>query len=74
MMDYAQKVALHANEVTEADIQKLRDYGFSDEDILDFSLAATARCFYSKFLGSVGAQPDEAFAELAEELGDLLPA
>jgi alkylhydroperoxidase family enzyme len=74
MMDYAQKIALRAYEVTEEDVRKLRSHGFSDAEILDVALATTARCFFSKTLDAVGAEPDKALAELAEALGALLPA
>jgi alkylhydroperoxidase family enzyme len=74
MMDYAQKVALRAYEVTEEDTDRLRAHGFSDPEILDITLATTARCFFSKTLDAVGAQPDETYAELAEALRDVLPA
>ena len=73
MMDYAQKVTLHAHEVTEEDIVRLRGHGLTDPEILDIALAAAARCFFSKTLDAVGAQPDETYAELADGLADVLP-
>jgi alkylhydroperoxidase family enzyme len=74
MMEYAQKVALRAYEVTAEDVTRLRAHGFTDSEILDIALAAAARCFFSKLLDAVGAEPDEAYAELAEALADVLPA
>jgi alkylhydroperoxidase family enzyme len=74
MMEYAQKMALRANEVTEEDVTRLRAHGFTDPEILDIAMAAAARCFFSKTLDGVGAEPDEAYAELAEALADVLPA
>jgi alkylhydroperoxidase family enzyme len=74
MMAYAQKVVLRAYEVTDADITRLRAHGFTDPEILDIAMAAAARCFFSKTLDAVGAEPDEAYAEMAEALADVLPA
>ena len=73
MMDYAYKIALHGHAVTGEDIAGLRAHGLSDAQILDVALAAAARCFFSKVLQAVGAEPDESYAELAAALGDVLP-
>ena len=73
MMDYAQKVALHAYEVTAADIGALREHGFGDAEILDITLAAAARCFFSKTMDAVGAKPDTHYDDLASALAGLLP-
>jgi uncharacterized protein YciW len=35
MLDYAEKVTLTPSAMTEADVQKLRDAGWTDRDILD---------------------------------------
>lgn len=44
----------------------------TDADILDIVLAATARCFFSKTLDALGAQPDARYAELAPPIRDAL--
>ncbi len=65
VMDFAEQVARDAAAVTEADVQRLRDLGLSDDDVLDVALAAGARCFFAAVLDAVGAQADH-------ELGDAL--
>jgi hypothetical protein len=55
-----EKVTGDASLITEADILEPRDVGLSDLDIS----AAAARCFFSKTLDVLGAQPDAAFADL----------
>jgi uncharacterized peroxidase-related enzyme len=72
VMDLAEKVAGDATEVTEADVQRLRDLGLSDAEIFDVVAAAAARCFFSKALDALCAQADPAFAELDPELRDVL--
>jgi alkylhydroperoxidase family enzyme len=68
MMAFAEQVAGRANGVTREDLDGLRRHGFSDTDILDITLTAAARCFFSKVLDGVGAAPDEAFMSLDEGL------
>jgi uncharacterized peroxidase-related enzyme len=72
VMDLAEKVADDATAVAQADIDGLRMLGLSDTEILDVVLAAAARCFFSKALDGVGAQPDREYAELEPGLRDAL--
>ena len=74
MMDFAQKIARSANEMTQADVDVLRAGGFEDVEILDITLTATMRCFASKTFNALGAGSDAAFDELEGRLSDLLPA
>ena len=73
VMDLADRVADDATSVTRADVDRLRDLGLSDADVLDVVLAATARCFFSKTLDAVGAEPDSAYRDLDPALRDVLP-
>ncbi len=72
IMDLADRIVQDATSVTEAEIDRLRDLGLSDADILDVVLATAARCFFSKVLDALGLQPDAAYAELEPELRDAL--
>jgi uncharacterized peroxidase-related enzyme len=58
VMDLAEKVATDATRVSQADVDRLRDLGLDDTDVLQVVLAAAARCFFSKVLDGVGAEPD----------------
>jgi alkylhydroperoxidase family enzyme len=71
-MDFAEKVVDDAASITQADVDRLRGLGLSDTEIFDVVLAATIRCFFSKTLDAVGAQPDSALAELDPGLRDAL--
>jgi hypothetical protein len=53
-----------ATSVSEADVERLRRLGLSDDEIFDVAAAAAARCFFSKTLDALDAQPDAAYAEL----------
>lgn len=73
LMDFAQRVVRDASSVRDADVQHLRDLGLSDKEIFDVAAAVAARCFFSKLLDAVGAQPDAVYAEQFDrELLDLL--
>ena len=72
VMDFAEKVVDDAASISESDRQKLRELGLSDAEIMDVSLAAAARCFFSKTLDAIGVLPDASFQELEPELREVL--
>jgi uncharacterized peroxidase-related enzyme len=72
IMDLAEKVADDATSVTQADVDRLRALGLSDKDVLDVVLAAAARCFFTKVVDGVGAQPDTKFHALDPLLREAL--
>ncbi len=53
-------------------MRQLRALGLTDKDILDVTLAATARCFFSKTLDALAVRPDPHFAELDDEVREAL--
>jgi alkylhydroperoxidase family enzyme len=59
MLDVVEKIVLHAYKVTPEDIEGLHGHGFSDEEIVDIVLAASARSFMSKTLDALGIEPAE---------------
>jgi alkylhydroperoxidase family enzyme len=73
VMDLAERVVDDATSISEADLQRLRDLGLSDADVMDVVLAAAARCFFSKTLDALGVQPDAKYRDLEPpELRDAL--
>lgn len=62
VMAFAEKIALHAHAVTDADVDELRSLGLDDAEILDVALAAAARSFFGKTLDALGCEPDENLA------------
>jgi alkylhydroperoxidase family enzyme len=72
VMDLAERVVDDASSIEDSDLQRLRDLGLSDADIMDVVLAATARCFFSKTLDAMGVRPDASFSELDPELREVL--
>ena len=85
MLEWAEKLTLHPAMMTEADIQKLRDTGWTDRDILDIAHV----CAYFNFrvrmvdglgleLGDWQLERSKAGAEraqvLADQRGQAMPA
>jgi alkylhydroperoxidase family enzyme len=72
VMDLAEKVVDDASSITDADRQRLRDLGLSDDEIMGVVLAATARCFFAKTTDALGVLPDASYRELDPELREVL--
>lgn len=72
VMDLAERVADDATSITDGELQRLRDLGLSDTDVMDVVLAAAARCFFSKTLDALGVQPDARYRDIEPELRDAL--
>jgi len=66
MLAYAEQIAIDASQVTQADIDRLRTTGFSDQQICDIALCASFRCFVSRFFDAVGAGPEAIFIDSDE--------
>lgn len=66
MLAYAEKVTVAADQVTQADIDRLRTFGFTDRNIFDIALCASFRCMLSKMLDATGAVPEPAFHDSDE--------
>jgi len=58
VMDFATHVARDASTINAADVQRLRDHGLSDPEIVDVVLAVAARAFITKFHDALGVQAD----------------
>jgi uncharacterized peroxidase-related enzyme len=72
MLDFADRITRDAASISEAEVQKMRDYGFNDGEIFDIAAAAAARCFFSKLLDALGAEPDSAYLQLDDQLQEQL--
>jgi uncharacterized peroxidase-related enzyme len=72
VMDLAEKVVDDATSVIPADIDRLRELGLTDAEILDVVLAAAVRCFFSKTLDALCVEADAKYRSLEPELRDAL--
>jgi uncharacterized peroxidase-related enzyme len=72
VMDLAERVAADATAIDDAALQRLRDLGLSDEEIMDVVLTAAVRSFWTKTLDAIGVRPDASYRELEPELREVL--
>ena len=72
VMDLAERVVDDATSIGDADLQRLRDLGLSETEIMDVVLAACARCFFSKALDALGVRADASYRDLEPELREAL--
>lgn len=72
IMRFAEKMVEDAASITEADVNHLREHGLTDPEVFDVATAAAARCFFSKLLDAMGAEPDAVYNTLEEPLRQRL--
>ena len=68
MLAYAEQIAIDASKITQANIDRLRAVGFSDLNIADIALAASYRCFMSRYFDAVGATAEPDFLDADPEV------
>lgn len=66
LADWARTVARDPNAATAADIQRLRDVGFDDPQILALTLYTATRMALSITNDALGARPDRALADMLD--------
>ena len=64
VMEFAEKITLHAHAIQKKDVDKLRENGLTDEEILDVTLAVSARNFWSKTMDAMGTEGDLKYLDL----------
>lgn len=67
MAAWARKVVRDPNGTTQADVQELRDAGYTDEQIFAITVFVALRMAFSTVNDALGSTPDH-------ELGDIVPA
>jgi uncharacterized peroxidase-related enzyme len=72
IMAFAEKIVRQADSVTPEDVDALRNHGLTDSEIFDVAAAASARCFFSKLLDALGAEPDASYEALSPDLREAL--
>jgi hypothetical protein len=71
-MDLAERVVDDATAIGDSDLQRRRDLGLTDTDIMDVVLATAARCFFSKTLDALGVLPDASYGKWSQSCAPLL--
>jgi uncharacterized peroxidase-related enzyme len=63
VIEFATQVAQDASAIRAGDVQRLRDHGLTDDEIVDVVFAAAARAFFTKALDALGVQADVQLGE-----------
>lgn len=64
MLDYAVKITVNPVDCTEADVERLRGYGFSDETIFDIAETAAMYNFTNRLASATGMLPNREYHNL----------
>ena len=75
LVRFARDIARDAGRITAGQVAALKlKHGLTDEDVFDVAAIAAARCFFTKILDALGAEPDVAFMDISDALRDRLKA
>jgi len=70
---FARDIARDAGRITRGQVEALKViHRLSDEEVFDIAAIASARCFFTKILDALGAEPDVAFMSLSPGLREVL--
>jgi uncharacterized peroxidase-related enzyme len=72
MVGFVRKFAVRTSSITQEDVDELHKHGFSDTEIFDIAAATMMRCFFSKLLEGLGAEPDHFYSKLDPALRQAL--
>jgi uncharacterized peroxidase-related enzyme len=72
LLDYAVKVTTEQWNCTPADLQKLRDNGFTDEDILDAVQIMALFNYFTRMADALGVALNEGYAGLGAKPGSMV--
>ncbi|MGH9425150.1 MAG: carboxymuconolactone decarboxylase family protein, partial [Terriglobia bacterium] len=72
MLGYAEKVTLRPSEVSESDVQKLRETGWSDAEILDIAAVTSYRNFITRMADALGVELPDNYRNLRRDYVESL--
>jgi uncharacterized peroxidase-related enzyme len=58
LVAYARKAARDASSINQADVDRLKDHGYTDAEVFDIAAAVAGRSFLTKILDALGVQAD----------------
>ena len=72
MLEYAEKVTLDPSQVSEKDVERLRQFGWSDKDILDIAAVTSYRNFITRMADALGVELPEEYKNLRKDYVESL--
>ncbi len=59
ILDYAAQIATNVHQVSQQTLDRLRQAGLSDEEILDTAEIAALFCYYTRLVDALGIEPED---------------
>lgn len=72
MLEYAETITLRPSEINENDVQKLRDAGWTDIEILDIAAVTSYRNFITRMADALGVELTEDYKNLRKDYVESL--
>jgi alkylhydroperoxidase family enzyme len=67
MLEYAEKITVTPSEVSERDVERLKQAGWSEVEILDIAAVTSYRNFITRIADALGVQLPEDYANLRKD-------
>jgi len=67
MLEYAEKITLQSDQVNERDVERLRQIGWNDRDILDIAAVTSYRNFITRMADALGVELTEDYKNLRQD-------
>jgi uncharacterized protein YciW len=71
MLEFAEKLNDTPAEMTEQDVQRLRDAGFTDENVYDIVMLTAYRGFMNRVIAGLGVTTDRLRGRFGDQLVNL---
>ena len=72
MLEYAEEITLRPSEISEKDMRKLRDAGWTDKEILDIAAVTSYRNFITRMADALGVELTEDYNNLRKDYVESL--
>ncbi|MGH7767089.1 MAG: carboxymuconolactone decarboxylase family protein [Candidatus Binatia bacterium] len=72
MLEYAEKITLFPSQVSEKDVNRLRQVGWSDKEILDIAAVTSYRNFITRMADALGVELTEDYKSLRRDYVESL--
>lgn len=67
MLEYAEKITLYPSQVSEMDVDRLRQAGWNDEEVLDIAAVTSYRNFITRMADALGVELTEDYRNLRRD-------
>ena len=67
MLEYAEKITLYPSQASETDVGRLRQAGWSDEEVLDIAAVTSYRNFITRMADALGVELTEDYKNLRRD-------